>query len=207
MHATLEKDALFATLYAELHRLARRELHRRGPAGGLGVTTLLHEAYISISGREGAAFVDHARFMAYAARVMRGLIIDDLRRRRSEKRGGLFAITPLETDHAESVSSPQALMRISDALDELGDIEPDLAEIVDLKFFCGFSFTEIAAMRGVSERTIQRSWEKGRLYLHHAIAGAPADVGFPPAVSMSSGRDLNSSTARRASSWYAESPP
>lgn len=207
MHATLEKDALFATLYAELHRLARRELHRRGPAGGLGVTTLLHEAYISISGREGAAFVDHARFMAYAARVMRGLIIDDLRRRRSEKRGGLFAITPLETDHAESVSSPQALMRISDALDELGEIEPDLAEIVDLKFFCGFSFTEIAAMRGVSERTIQRSWEKGRLYLHHAIAGEPAGVGFAPAVSMSSGRDLNSSTARRASSWFAESPP
>ncbi len=207
MHATLEKDALFATLYAELHRLARRELHRRGPAGGLGVTTLLHEAYISISGREGAAFVDHARFMAYAARVMRGLIIDDLRRRRSEKRGGLFAITPLETDHADSVSSPQALMRISDALDELGEIEPDLAEIVDLKFFCGFSFTEIAAMRGVSERTIQRSWEKGRLYLHHAIAGEPAGVRFPPAVSMSSGRDLNSSTARRASSWFAESPP
>jgi len=167
-------DALFGTLYAELHRLARRELNRRGPAG-LGVTTLLHEAYLSISGREGTVFADHARFMAYAARVMRGLIIDDVRRRRSEKRGGLFEITSLGLDHADSVADPSSLILISDALDELAEVEPNLAEIVELKFFCGFSFAEIAAMRGVSERTIQRNWEKGRLYLHHAIGrGAPA---------------------------------
>ena len=170
-------DALFGTLYAELHRLARRELNRRGPVGGLGVTTLLHEAYLTISAREGTVFVDHARFMAYAARVMRGLIVDEVRRRRSEKRGGLFAITSLGADHADLVSNPQAIILIGDALDELADIEPELAEIVDLKFFCGFSFAEIAAMRGVSERTIQRYWEKGRLYLHHAIeSSAPSAV-------------------------------
>jgi RNA polymerase sigma factor (TIGR02999 family) len=162
-------DALFISLYAELHRLARRELNRRGPLGGLGVTTLLHEAYLSISDKSGTAFADHARFMAYAARVMRGLIIDDIRRRRSEKRGGLFHITALDTELAGSVAGPNALLQISDALDELAEVEPELAEIIDLKFFCGFSFAEIAAMRHVSERTIQRSWEKGRLYLHHAI--------------------------------------
>ena len=165
-------DALFSTLYAELHRLARREVHRQGPLGGLGATTLLHEAYLSMSGREGTVFVDHARFMAYASRVMRGLIIDDVRRRRSEKRGGLYEITSLATDHGDSVMSPHTLILISDALDELAEVEPELAEIIDLKFFCGFSFAEIAAMRGVSERTIQRNWEKGRLYLHHAIDGA-----------------------------------
>ena len=168
-------DALFGTLYAELHRLARRELSRRGSLGGLGVTTLLHEAYISISGRKGTVFVDHARFMAYAGRVMRGLIIDEVRRRRSEKRGGLFHLTSLGTDHADRVTSPQALIRIGDALDELAEVEPNLAEIVDLKFFCGFSFAEIAAMRGVSERTVQRNWEKGRLYLHHAIGNVDVD--------------------------------
>ena len=166
-------DALFTTLYAELHRLARRELNRRGPLGGLGVTTLLHEAYISISGTQGTVFVDHPRFMGYAARVMRGLIIDDVRRRKSEKRGGLFQITSLDGELGDAASSPQALVRIGDALDELAEIEPDLAEIVDLKFFCGFSFAEIAAMRGVSERTIQRNWEKGRLYLHQALESAP----------------------------------
>jgi RNA polymerase sigma factor (TIGR02999 family) len=169
-------DALFGTLYAELHRLARRELHRRGPVGGLGATTLLHEAYLSISGREGTNFADQARFMAYAARVMRGLIIDDVRRRRSEKRGGLFDITSLGTHHSDSAITPQSLLLISDALDELAAVEPDLAEIVDLKFFCGFSFAEIAAMRGVSERTIQRNWEKGRLYLHYAIGSAGRTV-------------------------------
>jgi len=165
-------DALFGTLYAELHRLARREVHRHGPVGGLSATTLLHEAYLSMAGRAGAAFVDRARFMAYAARVMRGLIIDDVRRRRSHKRGGLFSITSLGDNHADSVMNPQALILISDALDELADVEPGLAEIIDLKFFCGFSFAEIAAMRGVSERTIQRNWEKGRLYLHHVLASA-----------------------------------
>jgi RNA polymerase sigma factor (TIGR02999 family) len=165
-------DSLFDTLYAELHRLARREVNRRQPLGGFGATTLLHEAYLSIAGREGTVFIDHARFMAYAARVMRGLIIDDVRRRRSEKRGGLFHITSLDVEHAESAMSPHSLMLISDALDDLAEVEPSLAEIVDLKFFCGFSFTEIAAMRGVSERTIQRAWEKGRLYLHQAIGTA-----------------------------------
>ena len=168
-------DALFTTLYAELHRLARRELHRRGPLGGFGVTTLLHEAYVSMSGREGAIFADQARLMGYAARVMRGLIIDDVRRRRSEKRGGLFHITSLATDHGHYLANPNALVRIGDALDELTEVEPELAEVVDLKFFCGFSFAEIAAMRGVTERTIQRHWEKGRLYLHQAIESPRPD--------------------------------
>jgi DNA-directed RNA polymerase specialized sigma24 family protein len=85
----------------------------------------------------------------------------------------LFDITSLGTHHADSAITPQSLMQISDALDELAGVEPELAEIVDLKFFCGFSFAEIAAMRGVSERTIQRNWEKGRLYLHYAIGSAP----------------------------------
>jgi RNA polymerase sigma factor (TIGR02999 family) len=165
-------DGLFDVLYAELHRLARRELNRQRRGGGLGVTTLLHEAYLKISGSDGAVFVDRARFMAYAARVMRGLIIDDIRRHRSQKRGGLFHLTSLGTKHADGVPDPNTLLKISDVLDELADVEPELAEIVELKFFCGFSFAEIAAMRGVSERTIQRNWEKGRLYLHRAMASA-----------------------------------
>jgi hypothetical protein len=82
-------------------------------------------------------FADHARFMAYAARVMRGLIIDDVRRRRSQKRGGLFELTSLVGDHADRVAEPHALVQISDALDELAGVEPELAEIIDLKFFCG----------------------------------------------------------------------
>jgi RNA polymerase sigma factor (TIGR02999 family) len=145
-------------------------VHRQRPFGGLGATTLLHEAYLKMSSAEGAVFADRARFMAYAARVMRGLIIDDLRRRRAQKRGGLLHITSLGTDHADGVADSGTLLKVADALDALANVDPDLAEIVELKFFCGLSFAEIAAMRQVSERTIQRSWEKGRLFLHHAIA-------------------------------------
>ena len=159
--------------------MARRQLAGKGRDLTLGTTTLLHEAYLDMAAREGTAFPDRARFMGYAARVMRGLIIDDVRRRRSHKRGGLFELTSLVGDHAGQVADSQALVRISDVLDELAAVEPDLAEIIDLKFFCGFSFAEIAGMRGVSERTIQRAWEKGRLYLYQAIAGTDPIAGGP----------------------------
>jgi RNA polymerase sigma factor (TIGR02999 family) len=162
-------EALFAALYSELHRLARRELGRRGGNLTLGVTTLLHEAYIKISDRDGIAFPDRARFMGYAARVMRGLIIDHVRNRRARKRGGLFEITALDTSVADQAANEHELQRISDALDELAKVDSTLAEVVDLKFFCGFSFAEIAAMRDVSERTVQRHWEKARMYLYRAI--------------------------------------
>ena len=166
-------DALFSTLYAELHRLARRELHRRGPNAGLSATTLLHEAYLSMSGKDDAVFVDHARFMAYAARVMRGLIIDDVRRQRSEKRGGLFEITAIATDVPDVGADADRLSDLSEALEGLEAADPRLARIVDLKYFCGFSFAEIGNMLGLSERTVQRDWEKARIYLHRVLRDDP----------------------------------
>lgn len=165
-------DALFAALYSELHGLARRELARQGVPLGLSATTLLHQAYLDMAEREGPAFPDRARFMGYAARVMRGLIIDHARNRQAQKRGGLFEITSLTTDVLENPVDYLELERIGEALDQLGKMEPSLAEIVDLKFFCGFSFSEIAAMRAVSERTVQRNWEKARIYLHRNLRGS-----------------------------------
>jgi RNA polymerase sigma factor (TIGR02999 family) len=109
--------------------------------------------------------------MTYAARVMRGLIIDHARNRQAQKRGGQFEITAMGVEPKDSVSDSE-LARISDALDELAGLEPLLVEVVDLKFFCGFSFAEIAAMRGVSERTVQRHWEKARIFLHRELTGA-----------------------------------
>lgn len=166
---TSATEALFTALYAELHGLAKRVLERSGSGVTLGVTTLLHEAYVDISARDGLAFPDRGRFLAYAARVMRGLIIDFARERRALKRGGGFQITTLDTRVAEGVPDHEALTQLSEALDELAAVEPWLARIVDLKFFCGFSFAEIAAIRGVSERTVQRSWEKARLYLYRTL--------------------------------------
>src|SRR4051812_9885157 len=162
-------EALFSALYSELHRLAKRELFRRGGPASLSVTTLLHEAYLDMAGRDDAEFPDRARFMGYAARVMRGLIIDHARNRQAQKRGGQFEITSLENKNIAEVANGAELTRISEALDKLAKVDAELAEFVDLKFFCGFSFAEIAAMRNVSERTVQRKWEKARIYLHREL--------------------------------------
>ena len=161
---------LFAALYSELKRLAKRELARQGSAVSLSATTLLHQAYLDIAEREGPAFADRAHFMGYASRVMRGLIIDHARSRHAQKRGGQFEITSLENKTVEDPIDERELSQISDALDRLGQIEPSLAQVVDLKFFCGFSFAEIAAMQNLSERTVQRKWEKARIYLHRELS-------------------------------------
>jgi len=161
-------ERLFEILYAELHRLAKSQLARRGVVS-LSATTLIHEAYLDMAGREGQSFPNQGRFMAYAARVMRGLIVDHVRNRLAIKRGGQFEITTLTTNIGEAIEGSEELARISQALDELAKVDGTLSQIVDLKFFCGFSFSEIADMSGVSERTVQRKWEKARIYLHHSL--------------------------------------
>lgn len=163
------RDALFAALYAELHRLAEGHLRRSGGQITMGATTLLHEAYLSLAAGRGAEFPDRLRFLKYASRAMRGLIIDYVRARRARKRGGDITFTDLDEAKVEGPGSESGLERIGHALDELAAIDASLAELVDLKFFCGFSFVEIAELRGVSERTVQRDWAKARLLLHSAL--------------------------------------
>jgi len=164
-------DRLFAILYQELRRLAEHNLRRADAALTLGTTTLVHETYLNLAGRENIGFAERSRFLAYAARAMRGLVIDYARRRRAKKRGRQFEITL--DDHEPPSGQPMQdaveLERLGDALAELSQLEPALAELVDLHFFCGFSFTEIAALRQVSERTVHRDWRKARLLLHQAL--------------------------------------
>ena len=161
-------ESLFQELYTELHRLARRELGR-GVDVSLGTTTLLHEAYLDMAGRNGPSFPDRARFMTYAARVMRGLIIDHARERRAQKRGGRFEITSIDLAGAPALVDYRELTQVNEALDHLDKADPGLSEVVDLKFFCGFSFAEIAGLLHLSERTVQRRWDKARIYLHQCI--------------------------------------
>jgi DNA-directed RNA polymerase specialized sigma24 family protein len=106
---------------------------------------------------------------------MRGLIIDHVRNRLAIKRGGRFELTSLTTDIGDVLGNEQELSRIGHALDELAGVDPLLSQVVDLKFFCGFSFGEIAEMMRISERTVQRKWEKARIYLHRSLrADLPA---------------------------------
>ena len=163
-------ERMFTALYDELHRLAERQLRRHGRELSLGASTLLHEAYLAVSGSE-ASFPDRARFMGYAARAMRGLIIDHARRSWAQKRGGGAAAVTLPPDaHAVAALDGIELEALGDALEELAAFQSGLAELVDLHFFAGLQFVEIAALRGVSERTVQRDWRKARLFLHQALA-------------------------------------
>ncbi|HEX6738251.1 MAG TPA: ECF-type sigma factor [Vicinamibacteria bacterium] len=167
----MEPDTLFDALYAELHRLARRQLARSSGALTLGTTTLLHEAYLNMSRRQGTEFPDRARFMGYAARVMRGLVITYVRHRGVQKRGGGQEPVPLTDEVPAGAEDAEDLDRVGAALDQLATVDPALAQLVDLKFFCGFTFAEIAAMRQVSERTVQRHWDKARILLHGLVRG------------------------------------
>jgi RNA polymerase sigma factor (TIGR02999 family) len=159
------RDAVFSALYSELHRLAKAHIHRAGNVT-LGATTLLHEAYLDLARRDALAFPDRNRFMGYASRAMRGLVVDHIRERRALKRGGDVAFTTLGEDLAAAADNGLDFDALGLALDELATLEPGLAELVDLKFFCGFAFHEIAVLRGVSERTVQREWAKARALLH-----------------------------------------
>lgn len=161
---------LFAALYRELHAIAERQLRQGGGELTLGTTTLLHEAYLNISQREGLQFATRGQFLAYAARAMRGLTVDYARRRRTKKRGGEFHLTSdADLVPAEDTMSADELEQLATALDTLAEADSELAQLVDLHFFCGFSFVELAELGGVSERTIQRSWRKARLLLHRTL--------------------------------------
>ena len=166
--STDDASALFVSLYDQLRRIARREL-RRSSGVALSATTLLHEAYFKMKERSDAAFPDEPHFLAYAARAMRTLVIDYARSRQAAKRGGAFHITSLPTEIPEQRTEAAELERLGVAIDKLAVHDTALAQLVDLKFFCGYSLIEIAAMRGISERTAQRDWDKARMLLKRAL--------------------------------------
>ena len=161
---------LFASLYEQLRRMAQWELRRGGPKFTLGATTLLHETYLNLQARKNVQFPDRARFLAYASRAMRGLVIDYSRRRQAIKRGANFVLTSLPTDVPEQAVDLEQLEHLNDAIERLAAFEPRMAQVVDLKYFSGFSLGEIAVMWGVSERTVQRDWEKARLFLNQCLS-------------------------------------
>ncbi len=167
------RDALFASLYSELHALAQSHLQRSGGQLTMGATTLLHEAYLDLNRRSRVAFPDRLRFLKYASRAMRGLIIDYIRARRAQKRGGEITFVSILDENVGTEAMAASVEDLGHALDELGQLDPSLSELVDLKFFCGLSFAEIAAMRSVSQRTVERDWAKARVLLHDTLENPP----------------------------------
>jgi RNA polymerase sigma factor (TIGR02999 family) len=158
----------FAAFYAELHHLARCHVLRSARDLSLSATGLLHEAYLDMAPRENR-FADRERFLAYASRVMHARIVDHARRRRTLKRGCAVVVGPLEREPAAPPAGPADGTPLRSALDGLAAADPLLADIVDLHCVGGFTHAEIAARKGLSERTVQRLWQRARAHLRSAV--------------------------------------
>lgn len=165
-------DRLFESVYGQLRRIARRQLAARAPLATLSTTALVHETNLRLSG--GARWtVEHRRhFFALAARAMRLVLVDHARRRGRLKRGGDLASLDLERHNLAAPESGAELLALDTALARLETVEPELARIVEWRFFAGLSMEEIAELLGVSDRTVKRRWRAARAFLFQELAAA-----------------------------------
>ena len=164
------RDALFAAAYADLHRLARARLSGRGRNAVLDTTCLVHESYLRFVQRGELCSEDRREFFAYASRVMRSVIVDSIRHQLAEKRGGNRPPLTLSTGIASTVGSDaDTVLKVHDALDVLEKADSRLAQVAQMRYFGGYSDREIAETLNVTERTVQRDWEKARFILAAAL--------------------------------------
>ena len=181
----LASERLFELVYAELKRLARAQLARAGRGGGargereiVDTTALVHEAYFRLASPAGFAVADRRHFLNLAARVMRHLLVDFARQRGAGKRGGELVAVAL-SDAAEiaerrsQVEISAELLALDAALAGLERSAPDLARLVELRFFVGLPLEEIAGILERSERTLKRDWRRARAFLLAQLGGAP----------------------------------
>jgi RNA polymerase sigma factor (TIGR02999 family) len=166
------KNRLWQALYGELHGLAHAQLRRAGGANGsLDTTSLLHEAYIKMVRTDDVHGDSRGQFFSYASKVMRSIVIDICRERMSQRRGGGVADITLNTSISDTVArSDEDLVRISDALEELGKVHPRLVQVVEMRFFGGLTAVEIANALGVTTRTVERDWDKARMLMLAAVS-------------------------------------
>lgn len=167
---TAAADQVMALLYDDLRRIAHSRLRASGELTLLDTHSLVHEAWLRLQNAGQLDFGDRQHFMAYAARVMRNIVVDAVRARNADRRGGGDLHVPLDTEISESVGMPgQDLLRLHEALEELSTVDARLVKVVEMRFFAGLSENEIADCLGVTERTVQRDWRKARALLKVAL--------------------------------------
>jgi RNA polymerase sigma factor (TIGR02999 family) len=163
-------DQVVSLLYDELHRLARSRLQHAGELTLLDATSLVHESYLHLQRAGELDFANRRHFLAYAAKVMRNIVIDIARAAQSGRRGGAALHVTLNTEVGDSVAVPEdELLRVHEALDELAGVDARLAQVVEMRYFGGLSEAEIADCLGVTARTVQRDWQKARMFLAMAL--------------------------------------
>ena len=164
------RDALFAAAYGELLRLARARLRDGGRSTMLDTTALVHESYLRFVRAGELRAEDRRAFFAYASQVMRSVIINSVRERIAQKRGGDCLPLKLSTELAAGIPDREdEVLRVHEALDLLEKADPRLAQVAQMRYFGGYSDQEIAETLEVTERTVQRDWEKARLILAAAL--------------------------------------
>jgi len=160
------QDQLFAAAYGELRKLARARLHDGGRNTYLDTTALVHESYLRFLSVGPLRSDDRRAFFAYASRVMRSVIIDAVRERQAERRGGDLDRLTLDTQLGDQLPAGEnELLQVNEALEVLAQAEPRLAKVVEMRYFGGYTEAEIADALDLTERTVRRDWDKARLLL------------------------------------------
>jgi RNA polymerase sigma factor (TIGR02999 family) len=161
---------LYTLLYPEMRRLAHARMRKSGSMTLLDTTSLVHESYLRLEKSGAVAFDDRSQFMAYAARVMRSVVVDVIRQRQTERRGGDSEHVELGEERADEVDPHEReIIRVHESLEELGAIDARLVRVVEMRYFAGMTETEIAEALGLGVRTVARDWEKARLFLHASL--------------------------------------
>jgi RNA polymerase sigma factor (TIGR02999 family) len=164
------RDALFSSAYEELRQLARARLRGGGRNTVLQTTALVHECYLRLVGAGELRTNDRRAFFAYSSRVMRSLIVDSVRARQAERRGGDVPPLTLSTGIEAGLSGDEkTLLKVHEALEVLEEADRRLAQVVQMRYFGGYSEQEIAEVLEVTERTVRRDWQKARLILKEAL--------------------------------------
>jgi RNA polymerase sigma factor (TIGR02999 family) len=162
-------EQLFPALYGELKRLARARLAGGGRHTLLDTSSLVHEAFLRMQRDGGVAVNDREHFMAYAATTMRSIIVDFVRRRSADRRGGGADHVTLDTANAGGIpdgdGGPEEVLAVHEALQTLAQVDARLVRVVEMRYFAGLTDAEIAAALGLTDRTVRRDWERARLLL------------------------------------------
>lgn len=166
---TEETPELFSRFYKDLRQLAHARLRRNEPITLLDTTSLVHETYLRVLKSGQLEVSEQPRFLAYAGRVMRSIIVDFVRQRHAERRRGDGPLVPPDAAVASASSAEEEVLRVSEALGELAKVDERLVNIVEMRYFGGFTEQEIALALGVNERTVRRDWQKAKLLLSIAL--------------------------------------
>ena len=161
---------LFEFMYADLKRLARSNLRKSNNLDELNTTVLVHESFLKYVEHGSLANADRGAFFAYVGRVMRSVVVDFVRERQAQKRGGGVACVVLTTSMAGESGDDEAvdderLLAIHDAMASLEKLAPPLHQLIEMRFFAGLSVAEVASITSQSTRTVEREWQKARALL------------------------------------------